>query len=422
MNGLAGRTLLGCKRVATDFLNACGRPPTLLFLWKSVPMENIPNDLAVPQNPLSCIQAHQALPSKVTSTDPFFQRTSSLPNGVTSRVDPGGPSGPPGSSSGDAAALQPDTSLDPDEINVGSISGFDFDSERDSRMELNQIFRHSFWRVRRLATLSAFSFLALAQSRVDRFTQCGTVSWVLRSKCDPDVFRLASNGCRDRWCEACSSEKRRTIIRNVRDKLEGMNLRFLTLTLKSRDDTLTDQLNRLYKCFRMFRNRSKIKPKMTGGLYFVELTINEETGLWHPHLHILFVGDYLPHATCRAEWLSCTGDSFIVDIAGVRGAGHAASYIAKYAGKAVPRSVWNNPDRFHEAILAFKGRRLFSYFGTFKGLELSKNPADDVGWDTVAPLFTIILLARRGERFAREIMYFLSGGDTYESADLLDSS
>jgi len=244
----------------------------------------------------------------------------------------------------------------------------------------------------------------------------------MRQKESDGIFRLVTNGCRDRWCEACSSEKRRTIVRNVRDKLEGLELRFLTLTLKSRPDTLTEQLNRLYKCFRMFRQRSRIKKCMKGGLYFVELTVNETSGLWHPHLHVLFVGDYLPKRVASDTWLSCTGDSFIVDIARIQDSGHAAGYLAKYAGKAVPKSVWNSPVHLHEAILALAGRRLFSYFGEFKGLDLSKNPADDVGWDTIAPLFTIIDLAIRGDAYARSIITFLKGGESYESADLYDSS
>jgi len=200
-----------------------------------------------------------------------------------------------------------------------------------------------------------------------------------------------------------------------------MELRLLTLTLKSRPDTLADQLNRLYKSFRMFRNRSKIKPYMTGGIYFVELTVNQTTGLWHPHLHVLFAGSYLPHRTARDQWLSCTGDSYILDLLPVRDSSHAAGYVAKYASKAVPESVWQSPNHFHEAIIAFAHRRLFSYFGTFKGLELSKNPADDVGWDVVAPLFELIELSRRGDKYARRIIAFLSGGYDYESADYQDS-
>lgn len=373
-------------------------------------------------SPIPCVQATQALQSEILSSDPFFKEYRRSEESIPVPRDSEGLRGPSGSSSSGSADPQPHTIVHPDEIIVGSISGCTPCPERTRHMDLNQSFRHSFWKVRRSATLSAFRTLSLSDKRIERFTQCGCVSWVLRSKADESFYRIASNGCRDRWCEACSSDKRRTIVRNVRSKLEGMNLRFLTLTLKSRPDTLTDQLNRLYKCFRSFRNRSKIKRCMTGGLYFVELTTNEQTGLWHPHLHILFDGNYLPRRIASSEWLSCTGDSFIVDLAGIQGTGHAASYIVKYAGKAIPKSVWNDPEHFHEAILAFAGRRLFSYFGSFKGLELSKNPADDIGWVVIAPLFTILDLSRRGDKYARAIISFLTGGCTYESLDLLDSS
>jgi len=161
---------------------------------------------------------------------------------------------------------------------------------------------------------------------------------------------------------------------------------------------------------------------MDGGIYFVELTINETSTLWHPHLHVLFAGDFMPHRTACDEWLSCTGDSYIIHLAGIRDSDHAAGYVAKYASKAVPSCVWQSPIHFHEAILAFAGRRLFSTFGTFKNLDLSKCPADDIGWDCVAPLFSIILLSRRGVRYARQIMDYLTHGESDESIDVHDTS
>lgn len=420
--GLADLLTLGCKRCASDYNPARGMPPTLLsFLVVVMLQKNEPGHQS-DSSSYACIQAIQALKSQIHSTDPFFKRSPGDNDFCPPSMPSAGLSGPASPHSSEPSGSHLLTELDPVETIDGFNSALPSIEESQHNIHLNQDFRHSFWRPRRRLTLDAFHVLDIPSSRIDRFTDCGAVQWVLRAKLFDGVYRVASNCCRDRWCEACSGERRRIIVRNVRDKMQNLDLRLLTLTLKSSDDMLTDQLDRIYRCFRLFRNRKKIKTSMMGGLYFVEITLNQTTGQWHPHLHVLFTGAFLPHRLASNEWLSCTGDSFIIHLVRLSGSDTAASYVAKYAGKAVPTSVWRSPDHFHEAIVALSGRRLFSTFGDFTALGLSDNPSDDIGWEALAPLHRILTLSARGDSFAREVINYLTGKADHETLDLLDSS
>lgn len=304
-------------------------------------------------------------------------------------------------------AAAPPTNLDPPETSAtppGTPSeAFSFSDP----LTPSARFRHSGWLPRRVATIRAFQQADLPAARLQRLAGCGSVAWVLRDPAHPDRIKLATNRCHDRHCEPCAADKRRVVARNLQRALTESFasrsprskvplLRFITLTLKSVDVPLKDQIDRIYTSWRRLRNRRSIKPLITGGLAFLELTISPQTGLWHPHLHIIVQGAYLPKDLLRKEWHVITGDSYIVDVRAIRSPAEAASYVAKYAAKAIGRRVWSNPDAFLEAVAALVGRRTFNTFGTWTDLDLSKPPTDETDWEVLYPLDT--LLSRVRER------------------------
>jgi len=187
-------------------------------------------------------------------------------------------------------------------------------------------------------------------------------------------------------------------------------MRFMTLTLKSSDQPLSEVLARLIKSFARLRRRKEIAERIRGGVWFLEITRNVETGRWHPHLHVLFQGDFLPQQILRRNWLDITKDSFIVDIRALRDSKQAAEYVCKYASKGCDSSVWRDEDALTEAMDALSARRTFSAFGTWKNLELSKPPTSDDNWEPVAPLWKVILDAQDGDDIARMILSHLKGG------------
>jgi hypothetical protein len=127
----------------------------------------------------------------------------------------------------------------------------------------------------------------------------------------------------------------------------GKRPRFLTLTL------VTGSPNNIHECFRAFKERirrltpNKIRRQDKDG-YFTDKRMNRFFGDkkdWdkpikfeyfsvivsgeRPHMHILYFGDWLPHAWLKKVWLEITGDSDIVDI---RTTGRGVDDVKRLAG------------------------------------------------------------------------------------------
>jgi hypothetical protein len=141
---------------------------------------------------------------------------------------------------------------------------------------------------------------------------------------------------------------------------------------------------------------------------FCEVVWFPKTERWHPHLHILSDGRYIAKEALRKAWLKATGDSFIVDVRKVTSAERAAHYVTKYASKPHDASIWREPRRLDEAILAMKGRRLCLTYGTWRGVKLTEVPEPGV-WTPVAPLADLIRQARTGDPAATQILSRLHG-------------
>lgn len=223
-------------------------------------------------------------------------------------------------------------------------------------------------------------------------------------------YRLCLNRCRNRWCQPCANEKRRIVQENVRNSCAGRELRFLTLTLRSTNANLSEELTRLSKCFRLLRQRREMRGIMQGGIYFVEVTRNAQNGHWHPHLHILFEGQYQHKSVWSRLWLSVTGDSYIIDIRRVNDSSQAAGYISKYAGKPVSAKITRDSAAFTELISAISGRKTFHTFGSWRNLGLSEQHKDDTIWNPVMPLGECILNARNGNQRCQAILTSLRRG------------
>lgn len=272
----------------------------------------------------------------------------------------------------------------------------------------HQTFRHSFWRLRRIRTFETLTYLFPNSNRVNRFANCGSHAFVLRSREHPTEYRLRTNRCKDRFCEPCAREKRVLVGQNLARQLPRVPLRLLTLTIKSSSQPLDFQLRRICSCFSRLRQRKEWKTLVRGGVWFVELTLNPRTGLWHPHIHAIFEGRYLPLDLIRKLWHDVTKDSYIVDLKFISKTEWVASYVAKYAGKTIPHEVWSSPKHLAEAIKALEGKRTFSTFGTWKSLNLSEVPQDDDTWINIGPLAEVIQRAIHGDPEARYALTQLS--------------
>ena len=194
-----------------------------------------------------------------------------------------------------------------------------------------------------------------------------------------DEVRLSERRCRSRCCPRCRRFRSREMHHKLLEAVTRMDeRRFVTLTLESNDDPLADQLKHLRKSFARLRRQAFWKNLVVGGVYCIELTYNLVTRQWHPHIHAVIDGSYVPKATLRSGWHEATGDSYIVDIQYVRSASRVSSYVAKYVAKSDDAS--GIPDfALAEWSSSVHGLRLIHAFGNLHGVHLVEKPERSPG-------------------------------------------
>lgn len=271
-------------------------------------------------------------------------------------------------------------------------------------------FRHSGWRPDRARIGSAFDRTRQTAARCDEFRNCGSNAYVIRSVDDPNRYRIAGSCCRDRFCLPCATERSFVIAGNVVELIHDKQVRFLTLTINTHQLGLGEAIDKLTKSFQALRRRVFWGKAVTGGVAFLELRWSQTRQRWHPHLHCLIEGGYLPQKQISTAWREITVDSWIVDIRRPPCVESVARYITKYASKPFDSSYLRFPERLDEAIVALKGRKLAVTFGTWRGVTLTATP-DEGAWEHVATLETVLYEASTGDPTAIGILAAITDRD-----------
>lgn len=293
---------------------------------------------------------------------------------------------------------------------------------------VNSHFRHSGWTRQRSRVYEAMKQLHLSPRRLQRFAECGSHAWVEGSTESPYTvplamqpnknpncqtvppgkakYRVRCNTCRDRFCQPCASTRSRIVAHAIIDLLGDQPARFITLTVRSNDEPLKQQIDRLYVSFRKLRRTTLWIRHCYAAAATLEITRNRDTGQWHPHLHVLAKGKYIPHAELKAEWLRITKDSHVVDIRLVKHREKAIRYLSKYVAKPMTHQYDTEPDALTEAIAALKGRRLILLTGEWQSLHVEHKSPDGT-WNYVGTLETLINRGIDGDADAVAILTFL---------------
>jgi hypothetical protein len=296
---------------------------------------------------------------------------------------------------------QPDLPVPPeDDINRCSLGGVFGDN-------LAQVFRHSGWANDRRRVYHALLRTMQSENRVTAFADCGAKAYVYRSLDDPDVYRVSGSTCRDRFCLPCTRERGQTIAANVSERLAGKTARFLTLTLRTQDEGLADAIARLQHAFRRLQRTPLWQGRVDGGVAFVETKYNPAPNRWHPHIHAIVQGRYLPHDQIAATWKRITGDSHIVRIELVRSREKVLRYVTTYCSKALRVRDFPTDAALHEAIIALHRRRLCRTFGTWRGAALTE-PHTEGTWELVGELDQLLRDAADGDFDARRAVASLN--------------
>lgn len=226
--------------------------------------------------------------------------------------------------------------------------------------------------------------------RGQRFIDCHNRAVFARHKPTGRV-KILANSCHLRFCPICNKTRERLIQRNIVEWLDLKRYpKFLTLTLKSYDAPIADQIDRLYKSFQALRRRSLLKKKVSSGVWFFQITKNQKTGLWHPHLHCLLTGSYIPLREIRRQWYEITTDSNQVDIRLIHEPATAALEVARYASCSASIRKFDNWE-LQELDEALHRRRLCGVWGKARKLKmLSPPPYVSNEWQRIGSWATVI--------------------------------
>jgi len=266
--------------------------------------------------------------------------------------------------------------------------------------------RHSGWTRTRTAVYDALQLAERKSTALVRFQRCGSDPWVAVDPDDPTRLTILTDHCRSRWCIPCANTRAHTIATNLTRLATDAPARFITLTLRHASTPLPDQLTRLYASFRALR-RSKLWARhVSGGAAVLEISFARSSQEWHPHLHVICHGTYIPKEALSAAWLQATGDSFIVDVRLVRDSKQLASYVTKYVTKPIPSAISNDPPRLAELVRACASRRLVLTFGTWRGFRLSES-LDTTAWKRIDALDSLIAKADNGYGDAPRLLALL---------------
>ena len=193
--------------------------------------------------------------------------------------------------------------------------------------------------------------------------------------------------CRERICHVCAWRRQSKFVAQMLPVIEHLQLRgydflFATLTLKNVPyEALEKTIDLLMKGYHKLHRKTKIKRSWEGITRSLELTYNEETDTFHPHIHLLIAVKqeyfknpdlYISQEELCQTWKDILNLDYmpLCDIRKVNDTGEAAVETLKYALK---------PSKNEKALSAFynilKGRRLVSFTGVFaqmrKALKLS---------------------------------------------------
>ena len=242
-----------------------------------------------------------------------------------------------------------------------------------------------------------------ADKTAKKLCDCGRHAALYQDPTDGQLIQSQAR-CKNRLCPRCNSMRSHQLQQNIEEHLAKLNSpRMLTLTLEHSTDGLDEQLKHLYESFRRLRRSKQYKAKIAGGVAVCEVTHNNATGEWHPHLHVLVDGTFWDQKQISQAWEKASGGSKIVDIRMIHDRSKAGRYVAKYVAKI--GDVNGIPaEKIPELALALHGLRMVQTSGSLYGS--TNNPPGEEreeGLEYVAPLGPLADAAARGDDEAKSI-------------------
>jgi len=177
----------------------------------------------------------------------------------------------------------------------------------------------------------------------------------------------------------------------------------VTLTLRSTKTDLRLELDRLYTAYKRLRGLTLWKRAIAAAVAVLELTYNAGTDQFHPHLHVLTVGNYISQAELATAWERLTGDSRIVHIKLIRNPRQAVQYVSKYVTKPLDSTCTRNDRILEEVVVALRGRKLLIATGHARTWRLT-SPPDAGDWERWLYLAEVHVRADAGDPAMEQVI------------------
>lgn len=274
-------------------------------------------------------------------------------------------------------------------------------------------FRHSGWQLQRLRVHKAMFRTRQSSWRREAFRTCGSNAFVYESVDEPGQYKIGGSACRDRFCVPCTRQRAQVVAANVRERLDGQRARFVTLTIKTDGLSLRESISKLQHAFSRLQRTTLWQTTVTGGAAFLEIKYDTEAGRWHPHVHAITQGKFIPHSMLRDTWKGITTDSYIVHIRLIRSVESVLHYVTTYCSKAMRATDFPDDACLDEAIEGLRGVRLCRTFGTWRGQSLTE-AAEDGDWRAIAPLSEILRRSLAGDADALKMLIGINTPQTRE--------
>lgn len=246
-----------------------------------------------------------------------------------------------------------------------------------------------------------------------RLQMCRKYAFFVQNKLTKKL-RVQSSRCKLRWCPICRDVSRMIVTAATEEWLKLQDYpKMITLTLKHSDDPLALQIKRIYKCFQKLKTRAYFQRLITGGVWFFQLKFNPTTEQWHPHIHCLVAGQYLPHARLKQLWSKITGDSTIVDIRPVKDLEGCSNEVARYATSPADIAAVTF-EQAKEIFYATKHRRICGSWGSAKSITLKPTVQDDGDMWTKVADFYFINVKKEFDPHVREFWKCFKQNKAYE--------
>jgi len=247
-------------------------------------------------------------------------------------------------------------------------------------------------------------------SYLKKWQECRDYAWFVRHQATGEV-RVFSSACRLRWCSLCTAARRGWITRQVAEWIKSVKYpKFLTVTLKHSDAPLLHQVQSLYSYFAKFRKIALMKKRIGGGIWFFQLKRSKKSGQWHPHIHCVVSGAWLPQKQLSQAWCKITHGSTIVDIRPVRDLQKGAEEVARYASTPADLSTTAKSD-YVELFNSMHHRRSCGTWGDARKVSLRQPKAEDAEqWINIGS-WTVMYASQNQEPAAQAIINAWKSGE-----------